>query len=174
MIFLKKEKEFKKNLREEGAMKKDAIILIVAACVLSAAAYNASIIRNARLPGIEAVMGTEMVEDTEETDETELPEVIEEKEPAYIMYSSKWAEVELCFYEDGTCDFELPKYKVVEECTWNYADGVLSVTRSDGVVFTSYMDEDTITLKLDYAALKHDQLVGQFDSKTYKEFFEKN
>lgn len=154
-------------------MKKDAIILIAATCVLAAGAYNASIIRDARLPGIESVMGTEVVEDTEEADETEILEVIEEKEPAYIMYSSKWAEVELFFFEDGTCDFRLPKYKVVEECTWTYAEGVLSVTRSDGEVFTSYMDEDTITLKLDYAALKHDQLVGQFDSKDYKEFFEK-
>ena len=156
-------------------MKKDAIILIAATGVLAAGAYNASIIRDARLPGIESAMGMEVIEDTEEADETELPErgEAEEKEPAYIMYSSKWAEVELFFYEDGTCDFRLPKYHVVEECTWNYAQGVLSVTRSDGMVITSYMDEDTITLKLDYPALIHDELIGQFDSKTYKEFFEK-
>ncbi len=156
-------------------MKRDAIILLAATCVLAAGAYNASIIRDARLPGIEVVMGTETedLDNTDEPDELIEPEVEGEKTPAYIMYSSIWAEVELCFYEDGTCDFKLPKYKVVEECTWNYTEGILSVTRSDGVVFTSYMDEDTITLKLDYEALKHEQLIGQFDSKIYKEFFEK-
>ena len=77
----------------------------------------------------------------------------------------------MSFYLDGTCVFEMPDYKIEEACTWTYADGVLSVTRSDGVVFTSYIAEDTVALRLDYHALKHEELVGQFDSLDYKNFF---
>lgn len=172
-------------------MKRDALILIIATGVLTAAAYNASIITEARLPGAHTVIETEMEEDTEgvpaaentaepETalsTESDIPagtEAVAEPETEtadYIMYSSKWDEVQMHFYTDGTCVFKMPVYKIAEECTWTYAEGVLSVTRSDGVVFTSYMAEDTVTLRLDYEALKHGELVGQFDSVDYTTFF---
>lgn len=167
-------------------MKRDVLILLIATGVLAAGAHNASVITEARLPGLEAVVGTEMEDDTEELSvpelsegteaESEMPgtEAVAEPETEradYVMYSSKWDEVQMNFYADGTCVFEMPAYKVSEACTWTYAEGVLSVTRSDGVVFTSYIAEDTVALRLDYHALKHDQLVGQFDSLDYKAFF---
>ena len=174
-------------LRERGnAMKKDALILLIVTGVLGAAAYNASVITEARLPGLEVVAGTEIEDDTEVLPVSELDvnteqavesemipstEIVNTETADYVMYSSKWDEVQMNFYADGTCVFEMPAYKVVEECTWTYADGVLSVTRSDGVVFTSYIAEDTVALRLDYQALKHEQLIGQFDSLDYKEFF---
>lgn len=188
-------------------MKRDALILLIATGVLTTGAYNASVITEARLPGLEAVMETEMEDETEmpfaaeaaddtETEvivsteavaETEMAAVAEteiaveteaviepETETAdYVMYSSKWDEVQMSFYADGTCVFEMPDYKISEECTWTYAEGVLSVVRSDGTVFTSYIADDAVTLKLDYQALKHDQLIGQFDSVDYQIFFNK-
>ena len=182
-------------LRERGKlMKKDALILLIMTGVLGAAAYNASVITEARLPGLEVVVGTEIEDDTEGLSVPELSEDTEEiaetetiisteiagteavmevetETADYVMYSSKWDEVRMNFYLDGTCVFEMPDYKIEEACTWTYADGVLSVTRSDGVVFTSYIAEDTVALRLDYHALKHDQLIGQFDSTDYKTFF---
>ena len=167
-------------------MKKDALILLIATGVLAAGAYNASVITEARLPGLEVVVGTEIEDDTEdllvpevsvdteqiaETETIISTEIVDTETADYVMYSSKWNEVQMSFYLDGTCVFEMPDYKVEEACTWIYAEGVLSVTRSDGVVFTSYIAEDTVALRLDYHALKHEQLVGQFDSLDYKTFF---
>ena len=157
-------------------MKKDVLILLAAVGVLAAGAYNASIITEARLPGTEAVSETEIEEETDsvvlsEPMEEDIPE-IETETADYVMYSSIWNEVQMSFYTDGRCVFEMPDYKVSEPCTWIYAEGVLSVTRSDGLVITSYMAEDAVTLKLDYPALKHNQLIGQFDAVDYKTFFE--
>lgn len=200
-------------------MKRDALILLIATGVLASAAYNADVITEARLPGLEIIMETEMEDETEglsvpelddsteQTAETETilsTEAVEgngeetvsteaigneeivstemigteavmepETETAdYVMYSSKWDEVQMSFYADGTCMFEMPAYKISEGCTWTYEEGVLSVTRADGAVFTSYIAEDTVTLKLDYHALKHELLIGQFESVDYQTFFE--
>lgn len=107
----------------------------------------------------EVVADTEVVVDTEVVADTEV-----EAATGYVMYSSIWDKVQMTFAEDGTCVFEMPEYKIAENCTWTYAEGVLTVTREDGVAFTSYMAEDGTTLKLDYTALANEQLVGQFDT----------
>ena len=183
-------------------MKRDAIILLAATCVLSVFAYNGRYTDKADLSMLqnvvetECVMETEFVVETEQIEETEYVQEMEytlENEVAidsenteeiemvteteilvngFRMYSAIWDRVQMTFFEDGTCVFEMPEFQVVENCTWSYEEGVLSVTREDGEIFISYIDEDRTTLKLDYVALIDERLVGQFDSLDYKSFFE--
>lgn len=166
-------------------MKRDVIILLAAAALLSLSAYHSEKTLNYERASIgihveaeteadseideadfetevEAAAGAESVEDTEAGTEAQA---------GYVMYSSIWDKVQMSFYEDGTCVFKMPDYKVTENCTWTYIEGVLTVTREDGTAFSSYMAEDGKTLKLDYTAAANEQLVGQFDSTDYTAFF---
>ena len=164
-------------------MKRDAVILLIATCVMAVLAYNGRYTEKADILAIQDVAETESVEVRTYVMETEAiaSEPMDEEKTiisseiatdGFIMYSSIWDKVHMTFYKDGTCVFEMPSFQVVEPCTWVYEDGILRVTREDGVVFTSYIDEDRTTLKLDYVALVSDQLVGQLDSLDYKCFFE--
>lgn len=168
-----------------GAIR-DAVILLAATGILTVFAYNGRYGASADLGKIHDLITTEAAEETEmpeiaaltEEAGTELrsTETVSEEENApsgFIMYSSIWDKVQMTFYEDGSCVFEMPEYSVKEDCTWAYQDGVLTVTREDGVVFTSYIAENVQSLKLDYQAMIHEELIGQFDSLDYKTFFEK-
>ena len=152
-------------------MKRDAVILAVATILLTALAYQARPMEKVGITDIYVVAETEM--DTEIVTEIEVAEaVVEEVPEGFVMYSPIWDMVHMTFYPDGSCVFELPEHDVYEQCEWTYTEGVLSVVREDGKVFTSYMAEDRITLRLDYEALVHKDLIGQFSSADYKEFFE--
>ena len=149
-------------------MKRDAIILFVATVVLTILAYNGRPMEKADLTAIYAVADTELVMDTE----MEAVEVREVKPVGFVMYSPIWDKVQMTFYTDGSCIFEMSEYHVAEQCTWTYEEGVLCVMREDGKTFISYMAEDRTTLKLDYEAMAHEQLIGQMSSTDYKSFFE--
>ena len=156
-------------------MKRDAVILVVAMIILTALAYQARPMEKAGITSVYAVEETECVGDTEVVEAVAIAEEVvevEEVQAGFVMYSPIWDMVQMTFYPDGSCVFELPEHEVYEQCKWTYAEGVLSVVRQDGKVFTSYMAEDRATLRLDYEAMVHKDLIGQFSSIDYKEFFE--
>lgn len=71
---------------------------------------------------------------------------------------------------DGTYKFELADYQIVEEGTWTYADGVLTVTKPSGETCESNMDGEV--MKLDYVSDASEQLVGEFYSANWADFFQ--
>jgi hypothetical protein len=111
--------------------------------------------------------GTESEEGTEASEEVADPAVTAD----YVMYAPDWELVTMSFFDDGTCAFALMDYNIVEEGTWEYADGTLTVTKSDGSTCASEMDGDT--LKLDYVSVTSDQMTGHFESTDYAGYFEK-
>ena len=174
---------------KSGAIR-DTVILLAATGILAVLAHNGRYGTKADLNMIHDLVTTETVEETEEIGEegmildetanagdnsTEVVEstATETVQTGFVMKSSIWDKVQMTFYEDGTCVFEMTDYEVKEESSWVYQDGVLTVTRQDGVAFTSYIAEDVQSLKLDYQAMIHEELIGQFDSLDYKTFFEK-
>ena len=173
-------------MKEGQKMKRDAVILVIATILLTVLAYQGRPMEKAGIAEVYTV--AEMVTELEETEtvaesqiaETEIATEMEVVEAAvteavqtgFVMYSPIWDKVYMTFYPDGSCVFELPEYEVAEPCTWTYQDGILNVVRQDGEIFTSYIAEDRATLRLDYEALIHKDLIGQFSSVDYKEFFE--
>lgn len=83
-----------------------------------------------------------------------------EQEVILAMLSPDWDAVVMNFYADNTCVFALAEYGVEEKGTWALDGDVLTVTREDGVAFTSVMEENV--MKLNYTAAMNDQLVGKF------------
>lgn len=86
-----------------------------------------------------------------------------------VMLSPEWDAVKITFHNDGTYKFDLSAYNMVEEGTWVYADGVLTVTKPSGNTVSSVMDGDT--MKLDYVSDASEQLVGKFESTDWQAFF---
>jgi len=149
-------------------MKRDVIILVIATFILTALAYNGRPTDKAGIMSVYTVVSTEAIAETE----TMVVEVAEVVPTGFVMYSDIWDKVQMTFYPDGSCVFEMPEYEVLEQCTWTYSEGILKVARTDGWTFTSYMAEDGVTLKLDYVSLTHEKLIGQMSSMDYKNFFE--
>jgi hypothetical protein len=90
-------------------------------------------------------------------------------EATYVMAASDTDSIYMTFAEDGTCRFEFTDYQIAEDCTWEYADGVLTVTNPNGDTATSEMDGDV--MKLTYVAAASDQLVGNLEASDWAEFF---
>lgn len=88
----------------------------------------------------------------------------------FVMTSPEWDIVAMNFSADGTCQFTVEEYGIAEDCTWTYADGVLTVTGPSGAAYTSTTEDGS--LKLDYTYSNNDQVVGKFVSTDWQSFFE--
>ncbi|HJA67293.1 MAG TPA: hypothetical protein H9955_13485 [Candidatus Mediterraneibacter cottocaccae] len=92
-------------------------------------------------------------------------------EAAFTMTSPEWDAVTMTFNTDGTCAFNMAEYGITEECTWTFADGVLTVTKSDGTTAVSEMDGDTMKLSYD-SVTAPGQMIGNFESTDWADFFQ--
>ena len=92
-------------------------------------------------------------------------------EAAFTMTSPEWDAVTMTFNTDVTFAFNMAEYGITEECTWTFADGVLTVTKSDGTTAVSEMDGDTMKLSYD-SVTAPGQMIGNFESTDWADFFQ--
>lgn len=104
----------------------------------------------------------------EENTEQEMAEFV----AAYTMYATDTESIYMEFAEDGTYIFNFSDYNIVEEGTWQFANGVLTVTNENGVTAESVINGEEMTLL--YVSAASDQLVGNFAADDWSNFFENN